>query len=147
MLIEFGWAFASQIYPNAGGRMSSFLFWMAVAIACIGVVLLSVGIAKSKKAALSFGLIAVILAMGMLILLLVAPITSTVTRRVVYARNGEIVVINDESGHTERITLKGVAHRDISYEVGDIITVVYNASGNPVYITTDRAIEQKRTAP
>ena len=117
---------------------------MAVALAIVGISAMIIGTCKNRRAWQSFGLIVTIIALCLFVLqLFIAPGTTTAGRRVVYSKDGQIVVIDDENGRTERLSLKKVAHENATYSVGDGIVVIYNQAGAPVYITTDEVVPQQ----
>lgn len=127
--------------------MSTFVFWLSFALAVLGVIVLIVGLFRKQRAAQLFGTIVVVAALCLLFVQLFAPATKTAERRVVYSQNGEVVVINDENGCTERLTLKKVAHKSATYSVGDNVVIIYDGAGAPIYFTTDGVVPQKELTP
>ncbi len=54
--------------------------------------------------------------------------------RVIYSKDSDIVVVDDETGKTRRYSLDGIIHEDVSYKIGDYVTVIVTGTGSTVYI-------------
>ena len=100
-----------------------------IVIAIMGII----GANKKRMSIVVLALMFALLLSGVL-LALNAKAADSQEYRVVYSKDSEIVVVNDENGKTIRYTLDKIIHEDASYDVGDYVTVVVTGTSHTVYI-------------
>lgn len=116
------------------------LFIVGVIVGFVGLLLFIYGAAAKKQVGVMMtGFILVVVITGLMIALCARPASSE-TYRVVYSKGYEIVVIDDDDGSTSRFNLNKITHDAGEYQIGDHVTVIVNAAGKPMFITTNTEI-------
>ena len=115
------------------------LFIIGVVVGFVGLVAFVIAAATKKTGLMIAALAVVVLVAGLMIAFCSRPASSE-NYRVVYSKYNEIVVIDDKDGSTKRYKLDDIIHSESEFQIGDRVTVIVNAAGKPMFITTDTAI-------
>ncbi len=123
------------------------LFWFLVIALGITLIVCVVGMEKKSLGIVLIGSVLAIALAGAALFAHVWP-TSNTEYRIVYVKDADVVVIDDNDGSTKRYNLDKIAHSDVTYDVGSHIAIVTDCLGNPVFITpAEQIVPAKTTEP
>ncbi len=115
------------------------LFIIGVVAGVIGLAVFIAGATTKKIGVMITAFVVVVFVSGLMIALCARPASSE-SYRVVFSKDNEIVLIDDNNGATKRYKLDDVIHSDSEFQIGDYVTVITNAAGKPMFITTDTSV-------
>lgn len=121
---------------SKGGEIVSVPFFIAINLiaAIILVALFIIGKAKNKGFLTS---VSFLITMGMLLAVILLHVSEPESHeyRVVYVKDAEVVMIDDNDGITKRYSLDEVIHGTEKFQIGDQVVVITDKTGKPLYIT------------
>ncbi len=119
--------------PLKGGENVSVPFLLALyaVVTAVAVALFVTGRTKNKPVLMSLGFLVV---GGMMIAAILLHISDPVSHeyRVVYTKNDEVVLIDDNDGNTKRYNLDEVIHENVDFQIGDQVVVITSSIGKPM---------------